>query len=576
MHPWVGDSLTPYWLIAVGVTLGLVVLLMLWGLATILSKIPSIGTLAERPGPRTVAALILALAIFGVSAPLLWTAISNSEAGGKDPATKYESLGLWLGLLAAGSVIGGFAAVMLAGRQAAKEVRLAIDEGVLKPMFVICVGMVVFSIVGFSAVKEPGEMLASLPRLPYTGVVTKEYELPLLPAADNEETPSQPIAVSLRGDEVQRMTFDSSEPLEISAVPFESESKPTPIKTLANEQRVWTKSGHAADPLPKGTLSEFHVRNLGTDDAKLTLTTLTAPPYPEIATVPVTAAVVCAIFLIYMLQRALMPKLSAVALATAKSEVAQPMFLLLALGGAMLLILFVFLPYNTFGEDIKMLKESGIVLITVLCMILAVWAASNSVSEEIEGRTALTVLSKPIGRREFILGKYVGIMWAVFLLSLILGLVFVGTVGYKPIYDARESSADNAAWQQCHAEIVRVVPGLVLGIMEVSVLAALSVAISTRLPMLANFLICFAIYALGHLTPLIVVSSVGRFEIVSFFGNLIATVFPVLEHFNIQAAVAGGAEVPYEYLGWSLLYCLLYGALALLLALVTFEDRDLA
>src|SRR5262245_39575258 len=119
LHPWVGDSLTPYWLICLGVALGLVVLLALWGIATILSKIPAIGTLAEKPVPRTVAALMLAAAIVAVTAPLLWTAISTSQAGGNDELSRYESLGLWLGLLAAGSVIAGFGGVMLVGRQAA-------------------------------------------------------------------------------------------------------------------------------------------------------------------------------------------------------------------------------------------------------------------------------------------------------------------------------------------------------------------------------------------------------------------------------------------------------------------------
>jgi hypothetical protein len=50
----------------------------------------------------------------------------------------------------------------------------------------------------------------------------------------------------------------------------------------------------------------------------------------------------------------------------------------------------------------------------------------------------------------------------------------------------------------------------------------------------------------------------------------------VLDHFNIQAAVAGGKRVPADYLAWALLYCVLYSAVAMLLALILFEDRDLA
>jgi hypothetical protein len=66
------------------------------------------------------------------------------------------------------------------------------------------------------------------------------------------------------------------------------------------------------------------------------------------------------------------------------------------------------------------------------------------------------------------------------------------------------------------------------------------------------------------------------FEPVVFIGRLIATIFPVLENLNIQAAIAGGQEVPLAYLGWALAYSALYGAIAMLLALALFEDRDLA
>jgi hypothetical protein len=89
-------------------------------------------------------------------------------------------------------------------------------------------------------------------------------------------------------------------------------------------------------------------------------------------------------------------------------------------------------------------------------------------------------------------------------------------------------------------------------------------------------IICFTVYALGHLVPLIVQSSVGKISIVRFVGQLFATILPVLEHFTIEAAVVGGVPVPWGYLGWAALYAALYSAVALLVALVLFQDRDLA
>jgi len=66
------------------------------------------------------------------------------------------------------------------------------------------------------------------------------------------------------------------------------------------------------------------------------------------------------------------------------------------------------------------------------------------------------------------------------------------------------------------------------------------------------------------------------YGIVHFVGQLLATILPVLENFNIQAAISAGWEVPLPYLFWALLYCLLYSTIAMFFALILFEDRDLA
>jgi ABC-type transport system involved in multi-copper enzyme maturation permease subunit len=223
-----------------------------------------------------------------------------------------------------------------------------------------------------------------------------------------------------------------------------------------------------------------------------------------------------------------------------------------------------------------MLKDSGLTLIRVLCIMLAVWGASTTLSDEIEGRTALTVLSKPVHRRSFVIGKFLGIGWTTAVMFFILGAVFLAVVSYKMVYDARESSTTVPEWQSCYLAVVSTVPGLVLAFMETMILAALSVAISTRLPMFANFMICFTIYVLGHLIPLISQATESQFEIVKFVGRFSAAIFPNLEAFDLQSALAGGFAVPNEYLGMSLIYCLLFSTVAMLLALILFEDRDLA
>ena len=97
--------------------------------------------------------------------------------------------------------------------------------------------------------------------------------------------------------------------------------------------------------------------------------------------------------------------------------------------------------------------------------------------------------------------------------------------------------------------MLQIAPGLLLAFMEAVVLTAISVAISTRLPMLANLIICASIYVLGHLVPILANSAVGQIEFVRFVANLLAAILPVFDHFNISAGISTGQHVPWRVSG---------------------------
>ena len=115
-----------------------------------------------------------------------------------------------------------------------------------------------------------------------------------------------------------------------------------------------------------------------------------------------------------------------------------------------------------------------------------------------------------------------------------------------------------------------------MAFMQACVLTAISVALATRIPQLANLAICFSIYVIGNLSTVFVSSTQEAFDIVKFVAQLIATVIPILEHFQLQAAIDAGNPITMSLLSGNLLYCLLYVMLAMFLALLLFEDRDLA
>jgi len=269
-------------------------------------------------------------------------------------------------------------------------------------------------------------------------------------------------------------------------------------------------------------------------------------------------------------------KAGIIARATTKEAVRQPVFLLCMALAMVVLMVNTVLPFFSLGDDVKMLKDCGLATILISGLLIAVWTASTSVAEEIDGKTAMTLLSKPITRRQFVLGKYIGIIQAVLWYMLPITVLFLYLVYFKVAYDAKEGSKDLPEFAVRMAEVTQVIPGLVLLFLEIAVMSAVSVAISTRLPMVVNLTSCFAIFVVGHLTGILVQAGVIRLEFVQFMARLIATVLPGLDLFNISAAVATGDMVPPDYLAYSALYCACYCAAAILLAFILFEERDLA
>ncbi len=571
--------LTPIWLLGVGAWIGIGLLLVLWGVFFGLSKIPFLGKLADTRRATNLVAGTIAAAITVVSLPIvIWRGfpVWYEQGMGEAIFNPFFAL-LVVGLIATGI---GYALVALVSRRTMTELGTTIAEGPLLWIFVVVGSLALLGVVCQFVVEQPGELIESVWQIPTTGRETHDLTIVAATrdASDVTAVSEQTFGIAFPGRLLRSFEFESSEPLELSATPVkEREFDDQGVITVsADEKMVWLRAKDDTQIIPNEDVSEIYIRNLGQSAATLKLVVHTAPEHPEVLTIPVTALSIVMIVLMYVVQRSMMPKLAAIALSTAKSEIAEPLFLILMIVISVGLVISIYVPYNTFGEDIKMLKNIGLQFILISGIFVAVWAAAKSISEEIEGRTALTVLSKPIARRDFIIGKFLGISWSLALLFIVLGVVFLIVVAYKPVYDEYEGGGTVVEWQICHMEMIIIVPGLVLAFMEVVVMAALSVAFSTRMPMLANFLTCMMVYVLGHLTPLMVQSSLNQFEIVTFVARLIATIFPVLDHFNIQAAVAGGAAVPLAYLQWSLLYCGIYATIAMLLALVMFEDRDLA
>jgi hypothetical protein len=320
----------------------------------------------------------------------------------------------------------------------------------------------------------------------------------------------------------------------------------------------------------------------------------------------------------------LWPKGGAVALAAFREGVRQWMFWLLTLLAALAMLVSIFVPYFTFGEDYLMVKQLGYDTIMLAAVLFGGLAASLSISEEIEGRTAITVMSKPISRRQFMLGKFAGIILAALFMFGLLGVFFEGVLIVKHWWDrleplpgvvesqtaqARIGVVSTPAWvserleawalpgtltdllrgvAQWGAHALDTLPGLVLCYSQVMVLVGLAVALATKVPMVVNLTTVLVVFFLSHLTPVLVSIATKAqatqpgpvSQLLGFVSRVFDTVLPDLGSFSMDPALlsdAPPAPVLFaQYVGSVTLYGVVYTAIVLLLGLILFEDRDLA
>ncbi|VTT98702.1 ABC-type transport system involved in multi-copper enzyme maturation, permease component OS=Singulisphaera acidiphila (strain ATCC BAA-1392 / DSM 18658 / VKM B-2454 / MOB10) GN=Sinac_6109 PE=4 SV=1: ABC2_membrane_2 [Gemmataceae bacterium] len=323
----------------------------------------------------------------------------------------------------------------------------------------------------------------------------------------------------------------------------------------------------------------------------------------------------------------LFPKAGAVAQAAYREACRQPMFWLIVVGAKAMIWLSVCIPYFTFGDDYKMMKQIGFDAVMLSAVLFGVLAASMSISEEIEGRTAVTLMSKPVNRRQFLLGKYLGILLACLVMSLVLGwtlnyalramrefdpinnapdpvdptagqvekvvdpLTFQAQKSVVPLFEKPVPSAPGKAMARgCglwFSDTLAHSFGILLGFGQVMILVAIASALATRISFVVNIVLCLLIYFLGHLAPVLVrvTESAGAaggvgVGLVGFLGKLFDVLLPALEFFNMGPAII--RETPLDlwmfgtYVATVLGYSLLYTAIALLVGLLLFEDRDLA
>ena len=305
--------------------------------------------------------------------------------------------------------------------------------------------------------------------------------------------------------------------------------------------------------------------------------------------------------------------------------VRQPIFLLL-MTGSVLFEIFLAVPYYfAFGDEMKLVKTSALAVMLLTGLFGAVLSASASLAREIRSGTALAVLSKPVGRTQFLLAKFAGLAAALTLLAYVnlIGVmtaswmafdaygktnltdigIFTGAIavayalaGFSNYFLRRPFVSDavfalvvmvtlaafvifqfTVQMQSVgeHAAVDwRLVPAGLLILFAFWIFAAVAVACSTRLDMIATLAVCSAVFLVGLMSDYFFGLPAAHG---SWWASALYSAVPNWQLFWLADALeTGKSTFHWAYVGKAFGYVIFYAGAALAVAVALFDDRELS
>jgi len=213
----------------------------------------------------------------------------------------------------------------------------------------------------------------------------------------------------------------------------------------------------------------------------------------------------------------------------------------------------------TVGDESKIVKDIGLAAMQFFSMLIAVMMSMLLISREVDNRTVFNILSKPVRRWQFILGKYLGLVAIVAVnLLLITVILVVMVLIYTGQFDPM------------------LVFAAFMTMLEMSVVAAFATlfAVLTR-PILGS-LMTLAMFIVGHTSADLWMLT--RHLPGTFTRAVITVVYylvPNLERFNFKTEVVHDLAIQPAAVGWAVVYASAFVAVLLFLAALRFQTKDL-
>ncbi len=286
------------------------------------------------------------------------------------------------------------------------------------------------------------------------------------------------------------------------------------------------------------------------------------------------------------------PGVRALAGATFGGIVRRPLYAILLLSFAAAVFFSRLLTLFSFYQEMNMVREMGMATLAFWAFLVVLITSGLVVTQELEDRTAVTLLAKPLSRSGFLLGTFLGISASLVPGLFILGGVLFITLGmmaspHLPLNDrvvaeglARGDGPFATAWRISWEGFVRpqggvVLGGTVLALLEGVILAALAVSFSAFSPTVVAVSATTLLFILGNISGYMV-AGVERLGIpaLTLPMRLFACALPNLGYFNLQTIFSEGRIVSLKYLALASVYSALYVSTVFLISCSLFRKRE--
>ena len=215
--------------------------------------------------------------------------------------------------------------------------------------------------------------------------------------------------------------------------------------------------------------------------------------------------------------------------------------------------------FLTFTAEIKLIKDIGLASIAFFTALITIFLSGETITGEIEERTIYTVLSKPVSRQGLILGKFLGIVWAILATLTITGVAFFILLCLKQ----------------------RTIPGMVFEalffiFLEAAVISSIAIMFSSlSSSTTTSTVFTFFIYVLGHFNPQLRFLGEGTKEALAKWAiKIIVWILPNLEYFNVREKATQNIPIPPAFVGKATLYALIYILAMLTIAYLFLRKRE--